>query len=274
VVIDAVLMNGGILLLNGDFMKFLLKMTKSVTPKKYHPKINEVYRERQQIGQSIFYLGYKYLCSCCGWSFRKFLAFGVNPRPNALCPRCQALERHRLLWLYFGDQTNLFNDNLNVLHIAPERVFEKKLKQLKNLDYITADLDPGRAMVQMDITNISYEDNFFDVILCSHVLEHVPDDRKAMRELYRVLKPGGWAILQVPILRDKTFEDFSITKPEDRKRVFGQSDHVRVYGKDYKDRLEEAGFRVKVDDYVKRLGADKIKQYALMEDEDIYYCEK
>ena len=80
---------------------------------------------------------------------------------------------------------------MSVLHIAPERVFEKKLKQLKNLDYITADLDPGRAMVQMDITNISYEDNFFDVILCSHVLEHIPDDRKAMRELYRVLKPGG-----------------------------------------------------------------------------------
>jgi len=126
----------------------------------------------------------------------------------------------------------------------------------------------------MDITNIPYEDNSFGVILCSHVLEHIPDDRKAMRELYRVLKPGGWAILQVPIIRDKTFEDFSITKPEDRERVFGQWDHVRAYGKDYRDRLEKAGFKVRVDDYVKRLGADKIKKYALKENEDIYYCEK
>lgn len=273
-VIDAVLMNGEILLLNGDFLKFLLKMTKSVTSKKYHPRINEVYRERYQIARSIFYLGNKYVCPCCSWNFRKFLTHGVIPRSNALCPRCRALERHRLLWLYFKDQTNIFHDNLRVLHFAPERVFEKKLKRMRNLDYITADLDPRRAMIQMDITNIPYEDNSFGVILCSHVLEHIPDDRKAMRELYRVLKPGGWAILQVPIIRDKTFEDFSITKPEDRERVFGQWDHVRAYGKDYKDRLEKAGFKVRVDDYVKRLGADKIKKYALKENEDIYYCEK
>jgi len=256
-------------------MKFLLKLTKSVAPKKYHPKINEIYRERYQVVRAIFYLGNKYLCPCCGWSFRKFLTYGAIPRSNALCPRCRALERHRLLWLYFKDQTNLFHDNLRVLHFAPERVFENNFKLMRNLDYITADLDSRRAMVEIDITNILYEDNSFDVILCSHVLEHVPDDHKAMRELYRVLRSGGWAIFQVPIPRhDKTFEDFSITKPEDRERIFGQSDHVRVYGKDYKDRLEEAGFRVKVDDYVKRLGADKIKQYALMGDEDISYCEK
>lgn len=145
---------------------------------------------------------------------------------------------------------------------------------MSNLDYISADLNSPMAMVKMDITNILYEDNSFDVILCSHVLEHVVDDRKAMRELFRVLKPGGWGILQVPILRDKTFEDPSIVSPEDRERIFGQKDHVRIYGRDYKDRLEEAGFTVKVDGYVRELGDDKIKKHGLSEDQDIYFCAK
>ena len=145
---------------------------------------------------------------------------------------------------------------------------------MSNLDYISVDLNSPLAMVKMDITNILYEDNTFDVILCSHVLEHIIDDRKAIRELFRVLKPGGWAILQVPLSNenDKTLEEPSIISPRDRERIFGQKDHVRIYGRDYKDRLEKAGFTVKVDGYVRELGDDKIKKHGLSEDQEIYFC--
>jgi predicted SAM-dependent methyltransferase len=145
---------------------------------------------------------------------------------------------------------------------------------MSNLDYVSADINSPLAMVKMDITNIPCEDNSFDTILCSHVLEHVMDDQKAMRELFRVLKPEGWAILQVPIdcERDKTFEDPNIVSPEDREKFFGLSDHVRVYGLDYKDRLEKAGFKVKVDHYVKNLGDDMVEKHRLWRGEDIYFC--
>jgi len=178
------------------------------------------------------------------------------------------------LWLYFKDRTNLFRDRLRLLHFAPEQVFEATFKSLDNLDYITADLYSDRAMVKMDITNITYGDNSFDAILCSHVLEHVMDDKKAMREMFRVLKPGGWAIIMVPILAEATFEDPSIVTPEDRERFFGQWDHVSLYGPDLKDRLESAGFDVKVDGYVRELGKSKIRRYGLLESHDIYFCTK
>ena len=157
----------------------------------------------------------------------------------------------------------MFTDHLRVLHFAPEHIFDRAFKSLDNLDYMTADLDPNRAMIEMDITNITYEDNSFDVILCSHVLEHVMDDKKAMSELFRVLSPGGWAILQAPVLREKTYEDPAIVTPEERERLFGQRDHVRIYGLDYRDRLESAGFNVKVDGYVRKLGSAKIRRYGL-----------
>lgn len=215
-------------------------------------------------------------CPCCGWHFRKFLPYGAMKRPNVGCPRCDSAERHRLLMLYLKNRTNLFSDNLRVLHFAPEYIFQKSFESMPNLDYISADLDSPLAMVKMDITNILYEDNSFDVILCSHVLEHVVDDQKAMRELFRVLKPGGWAILGSPmdLNRDKTFEDPSIASPEDQIRTFGYPGHVRIYGRDYKERLEKAGFTVRVDSYVRELSPDTIKKYGLMRDEDIYVCTK
>lgn len=202
------------------------------------------------------------------------LPFGVKPRPNAQCPFCFSLERHRLLWLYLKNKTNYFSDRLKVLHFAPEPTFRKIFEKMPNLDYINADINSEIATVKMDITNIAEQSNTYDVILCSHVLEHIIDDRKAMSELRRTLKPGGWAILQVPIVCDKTFEDESVILPDERERIFGQNDHVRNYGRDFKDRLEEAGFKVKVDDYVKSLGARKIDQYRLDADEDIYFCTK
>ena len=162
------------------------------------------------------------------------------------------------------------------MHFAPEYWFQKNFKSLPNLDYITTDLFDRLAMVKMDITNITYEDNQFDVILCNHVLEHIPDEHKAMKELLRILKPNGWAILQVPLdLRlEKTFEDSNIVSREDREKFFGQYDHVRLYGLDYKDKLEEAGFKVKVEDYVQELGTEKTKKYKLEETTNKYMCNK
>ncbi|MBU7006399.1 class I SAM-dependent methyltransferase [Phosphitispora fastidiosa] len=217
-------------------------------------------------------------CPCCNNYFYMFLPFGVesNLRPNAKCPVCGSLERHRLLWLYFKTNTNLFSDKLKVLHFAPEYIIQKELKSKPNVDYISADLISDLAMVKMDITDISFKENTFDVILCNHVLEHIVDDGLAMRELYRVLKPGGWAVLQVPIdvNRKKTFEDPAIATPEERQRVFGQYDHVRMYGLDYVDRVRAAGFSVKVDDYVKKFSAEELRKFGLVQKETVYLCIK
>lgn len=132
------------------------------------------------------------------------------------------------------------------------------------------------VMIRMDITDIATPDNQFDCIICYHVLEHVPDDVKAMRELLRVLRPGGWAILQSAVRQnlDKTYEDPNIVSPEERRQVFGHRDHVRIYGRDYKDRLERAGFTVRLDNYVKELEDDKIKEFDLPENEIVYFCAK
>jgi SAM-dependent methyltransferase len=193
-----------------------------------------------------------------------------------MCPVCHSLERHRALWLYLQDQTCLFTENLHVLHFAPEEAFRRALADLPNLNYVTADIEPGQAMLAIDITQIPFASGTFDVILCNHVLEHVPDDRRAIGELYRVLKHGGWAILQSPVdtQRERTFEDPTITSPQERERLFGQNDHVRVYGRDYKARLESAGFAVTVDDFSQRIGPERIEQCALGKDLDIYFCTK
>lgn len=131
-------------------------------------------------------------------------------------------------------------------------------------------------MAKIDMTNIQYSEESFSVILCSHVLEHIPEDMKAMKELNRVLTKDGWAILQVPIdrYRESTYEDFSITSPEERQKHFGRFDHCRYYGRDYKDRLTEAGFEVTVDGYVRTFSAADVEKYGLDELEDVYFCKK
>ena len=214
------------------------------------------------------------ICPCCGGHFDEFLPYGIRPRPNAKCPRCGSKARHRLLWLYVRHRTNLLTERLTVLHLAPERSLRKTLATLPNLTYVGVDLRPGRAMVRTDVTRLSFRDRSFDAILCSHVLEHVPDDRRAMRELFRVLKPGGWAILQTPTdpQRKTTLEDPSIVRPEDRERVFGHSDHVRIYGRDYKDRLEGAGFVVRLDRYARELEPELVRTYGLKRDAVVWLC--
>src|SRR5208283_4968310 len=154
------------------------------------------------------YRGDKVECPCCNGRFTTFLPFGLKPRPNAMCPRCGALERDRVLRLYFERKTNLFTSPLTVLHFAPEHWLQRKLRGLRNLTYTSADLYSPNAMVRMDITDIRFPAETFDAVICNHVLEHIPDDRKAMSELFRVLKVGGWAVLQVPIIegQPETFE--------------------------------------------------------------------
>lgn len=224
----------------------------------------------------LFYRGNAVTCPVCENSFSKFLPYGNQGKDNRLCPNCLSLERHRLLWLYLKHETNFFDENHKMLHIAPEQPFIKRFKKLKNLDYITADIESPIADIKMDIRNIPFEDNIFDIIFCNHVLEHIDDDNKAMTEMLRVLRPGGWIILQVPIERDRaiTYEDFSITDPKEREKHFGQYDHVRVYGTDYKQRLLAAGFEVIEDDFVNDFSDEEIERYRLDKSEFIYHCYK
>lgn len=201
--------------------------------------------------RSIPYYGNRLFCPVCGMKARKFMNFGVVERTDAQCPRCGSLERHRLLWLYLMRHTPLFDEpspqgpSRKILHVAPEPCFEPRLRKMFGNGYLSADLDGSRAMEKMDITSIGYPDGSFDTIFCSHVLEHVGDDRKAIGELCRVLKKGGWAILMVPVTADRTFEYPSVTDPAERLRLFGQEDHLRRYGPDYADRLRDACFEVR-----------------------------
>lgn len=210
--------------------------------------------------------GTTYVCPCCGGSFRAMLPAGLARRSNARCPRCSSLERHRLIWLYLTRQTNFLSTPLRVLDVAPEEFLQRKLHQLKNLDYLSIDLESGMAMRRMDVTQLEFPDDQFDVIFCNHVFEHIPDDAAAMRELYRVLKPNGFAILQTPIDRQRptTDEDPNITDQQERIRRFGQADHVRVYGLDFFERLRVAGWRVTDDAFVDTIASSDVKRFGLI----------
>ena len=205
-------------------------------------------------------------------SFKTFLPYGYgNQRNNVLSPSTLSLERHRLLWLYLLNETDFFTAQKKVLHFAPEQAFYKRFRKMKNLEYITTDLNSPLADVKADICNLPFKDDEFDIILCNHVLEHIPDDTKAMQELYRVMKVGGMGIFQIPqdLSREKTFEDNSITDRSERAKIFGQYDHVRIYGRDYFDKLRKIGFKVEEVDYTSTLSDDDIKKYCLAKGEII-----
>ena len=226
---------------------------------------------------SIFYAGDKVECTVCKHKYRKFLPFGrlKAARENALCPNCLSLERHRMIWYFLENKTNFFTYKQNMLHIAPEYCFIKRFGKIQNLNYITGDLESPLAMVKMNVLDIPFSDNEFDVLMCNHVLEHIEDDNKAMSEIYRVLKPAGWAILQVPIdmTLEKTYEDFTILSPSEREKHFGQNDHVRQYGSDYIKRLAYVGFNVKPFDFG-TLSDDIITRFGFIKTEPLFYCEK
>ena len=212
-----------------------------------------------------------------GKSYRKFLPYGyVKQRDNALSPGTLSLERHRLLWLYLNNETNFFSKTLKVLHIAPEQCFYNLFKNLKNINYTTFDLNSPLADIKGDICNLPFKENSFDFILCNHVLEHINDDNKAMKELYRVLNKNGTAILQVPINQksSKTFEDSSIVDKKKRIEKFGQYDHIRLYGLDYFKKLESFGFKVDPLKYSKEFTESEIIKYGLIKDEIIPVCKK
>lgn len=228
---------------------------------------------------ALYLKGNTYTDPIDGKSFRKFLPYGYgNQRKNALSPSTLSLERHRLMWLFLKDETNFFTSTkkLKVLHIAPEQCFLDLFKKQKNLEYITSDLESPIADVKADICDLPFKENEFDVVFCNHVLEHIPDDTKAMQELYRVMKKGGFGVFQIPqdLSRDVTFEDNSITDKDERAKIFGQYDHVRVYGKDYFNKLRSVGFKVDEVDYTKKIDSKQIERFCLMKGEILPICYK
>lgn len=264
-------------------MKQLLK---SIFPNfligKYRKVKDEYLRKRAQISFS----GDDVFCPLCKSSYSKFGPFGLNKRENARCHNCGSLERHRLLALYFQQKFKVFENvsrKIRLLHIAPEKVFYELFSKHPMIDYFPCDLHPEEfefqdkiAVEKIDVTAIPFESESFDFILCNHVLEHVEDDQLAMTELHRVMVKGGNGIFQVPVEynREKTYEDFSITSPKGRTKAFGQADHVRIYGRDYKVRLKESGFKVLEVDFVSQFSAAEIFKYGLLPSEHIYHCKK
>jgi SAM-dependent methyltransferase len=222
-------------------------------------------------------------CPVCQSVQETFLPAGVAcQRPNARCGICGSLERHRLVWLYLLDKKKLVLPKIRVLHFAPEWTFHRLLSIASNVDYWPVDIDPasfkygGTPVTKTDIVDIPFKENWFDGVLCNHVLEHIPNDLLAMKELLRVIKPGGWAVLQVPINQDaqQTDEDSSVVTPEERELRFGQRDHVRFYGRDYPDRLTRAGFKVTVEKYVENFDEKTRIYFGLNEKETLFFCEK
>ncbi|WP_282030680.1 class I SAM-dependent methyltransferase [Winogradskyella eximia] len=249
-------------------MKKLFKLILNLIPRPLLIRLSYVVRPII----ALFLKGDKYTDPIDGKSFKTFLPYGYgNQRPNVLSPSTLSLERHRLLWLYLKNETDFFTAEKSVLHFAPEQCFLKRFRSLKNLKYTTTDLLSPIADVKADICDLPFEDNSYDVILCNHVLEHIPDDTKAMQELYRVMKPGGYGIFQIPQELDRavTFEDDSITDRDERAKIFGQYDHVRVYGRDYFDKLRSIGFKVEEVDYTSKLSNETVDKYRLAKGEII-----
>lgn len=244
------------------FIKFLLNHI----PRKILIRGSYAFRKVSQFTNK----GNNVECPVCESHYSKFLSYGyIIIRQNVLCPKCLSLERHRLIWLYLKNKTDFFDSQLKVLHIAPEQCFEERFKKMENLEYFTADLESPLADYKCDVQDMPFEENEFDIVFCNHVLEHVDDDSKAMSEILRVMKPGAFAILSVPIdfSRKKTYEDASITSPEDRKKHFLQYDHKRLYGLDYPERLKKAGFIITEKNYIIEIAEDLRKRFALQEKE-------
>ena len=216
-------------------------------------------------------------CPICDSQLKQFEPAGKSQRPNARCSICSSLERHRLAWLFLLRQTNLFRDRVKLLHFAPESYLRDRFLQFPNIDYLTADISFDRnPMVKVDIQDMVFGHDVFDIILCSHVLEHVPNDRKAMKELYRVLKPNGQAVLMVPMQfkSEQTLEDPTVKTRQQRLKLYGQADHVRHYGVDIKERLEEAGFKVNLEKCDAAYNAAERAKYGLQAKHYIYQCIK
>ncbi|MBN2174676.1 MAG: class I SAM-dependent methyltransferase [Bacteroidales bacterium] len=241
---------------------------KNLLPKGVYLKALEVFL----FFRAIKYIGNEVYCPCCNNSFKKFYPDWIYGQ----CPRCGSSARHRLLILYLERKTNYFKKKLKVLHFAPENGLYRKFKKMKNLDYIAADIGSPRAKYKIDMTNIPFEDDSFDVVLSIHVLEHIEDDLKAIKELYRVQKRTGWSIHLVPITKtyETTYERIDVTSDNERRKYYGHPDHRRICGLDYYERFRKIGFDVIPDDFANDLLQSDIKKYGINPEEIIYLCLK
>jgi SAM-dependent methyltransferase len=241
----------------------LIDRLRARIPRRYHYPLRQLSYEIR----ALRYRGNRVWCPWCQKSFRSFIQYGspILLHLNTFCPRCGAFERHRLLWLYWTSQTRIQTTPCNFLHVAPEYMLQKTFRAICRTRYVSLDYCSSLAMLHADLTALPLPNDQFDIILCSHVLEHIPADRQAMAELYRVLRPGGQAFLLVPVdwTRAVSLEDPHVVDPVERARIFGQHDHVRLYGRDYIDRLSEAGFQVCVDAYAATLDAAVVARYGI-----------
>jgi SAM-dependent methyltransferase len=249
------------------------KLAKKTIPPSLRHKINRIYFSFI----SKYYKGSRVYCPCCGQSFSRFLPYstdGKAVRDNEQCPGCGSLSRHRLVSLFLEHETNMFRDNLRVLHFAPEDMLQRKFKSMSNIDYLSADIMSPLAMEHMDIMNIPYKDESFDAIICIHVLAHVEDDRKAISEMYRVLKPKGWVIIQTTVKKNmNTFENKAAKTPKERSRAYGKADLCRIYGSDFTARIEKAGFNVTAVAYNDNFSPEDVVRFGLKPG-PIYFCQK
>jgi len=260
---------------------------KKYAPSSFLPFLSLLYRYRRSWAYFLF-LGNNYECVFCKKRFRKLYSIRPNfpvmiekkvvggNTSNSICPFCDSMDRTRHVYLYLKNKTKIFHEKLKIMHVAPEPQLKKALLSNPQINYLSVSLEPHLAMIQMDITNLKFENDEFDVIICNHVLEHIPDDHKAISELFRVLKKGGFAILQVPISfsMEKTIEDPTANTPELREQKFGQDDHVRIYGMDYLDRLRNAGFSIKLYSFTEEHGLSEAEKYRLVVDEKLFICSK
>jgi len=256
-------------------VKKLYKYLLNSLPRPWLIRLSYVFR----IFAPLIYRGNKVECPVCGKSFSKFLSYGSNVahRENVLCPYDLTLERHRLMWLYLRDHSSFFiKPALSVLHMAPEQCFLPLFKKQKNLNYLTADIESPIADMHFDLHSIPLEDELFDVVFCNHVMEHVENPRQCMKEIYRVMKRGGWAIMQVPqdMTREKTLEDPAIVTAEEREKHYWQKDHLRLFGRDYPDFLSEAGFEVVEFWLNQHLAPEVFERFSISSGEVLYIANK
>lgn len=227
--------------------------------------------------RAVAFIGRRHRCPCCGWRLRAFTRGGTSlrTRHHGYCPRCNSKARHRRDWLFLAEHTNLFEDELSLLHVSPKYSLSRRFVKMPNLRYVAGDIERRpNISVRFDVAALPFPDDTFDAVICIHVLEHVDHDRQAMSELHRVLRPGGWALITAPVRLDRlTYEDAAITSREGRLEAFGEADHRRWYGRDLLDRLEAAGFTVRID-RGDRLDPAVMDEHGLLDDEHVFYCEK